>query len=77
MTITTPQFRALAHTPAILRGWLDGMDPDAMGWKPAADRWSIREVLAHVVHAERRNIFKRVKDIATIDDPEILRAPPE
>jgi hypothetical protein len=53
------------------------MDPDAMGWKPAADRWSIREVLAHVVHAERRNIFKRVKDIATIDDPEILRAPPE
>ncbi len=77
MTITTPQFRTLAHTPTILRGWLDGMDPDAMIWKSTADRWSIREVLAHVVDVERRNIFKRVNDIATINDPEILRAPPE
>jgi hypothetical protein len=53
------------------------MDPDAMIWKSTADRWSIREVLAHVVDVERRNIFKRVNDIATINDPEILRAPPE
>ena len=72
MTTDSPHFRTLAHTPTILRGWLDGMDPDAMVWKPAADRWSIREVLAHLADVERRNIFKRVRDIATLDDPEII-----
>lgn len=43
----------LEKTPAILEILLRGLPADVQAWKPAPDRWSIVEVLAHMVMIER------------------------
>jgi hypothetical protein len=42
----------LDATPAILRGLLCGLTDEDARWKPAADRFSVAEVLAHLSHSE-------------------------
>jgi len=42
----------LEKTPILVETMLRDLPGDVLQWKPAADRWSISEVLAHLVHAE-------------------------
>ena len=42
----------LAATPAILRGLLCALSVEDTDWKPAPDRFSVAEVLAHLSHSE-------------------------
>src|SRR5512145_2229042 len=42
----------LEATPEILRGLMTGLSYDDVRWKPAPDRFSIGEVLAHLSHSE-------------------------
>lgn len=48
-----PTIHQLEQTPIILEKLLHSVAPDILQWKPAADRWSISEVLAHLVDAEQ------------------------
>src|SRR5712692_7757135 len=45
--------KQLKITPGILRALVTGLTDDQMNWKPALDRFSIAEALAHLAHAER------------------------
>lgn len=43
----------LEKTPKILETLLGEVSEDTLAWKPAVDRWSIAEVLAHLLEIER------------------------
>lgn len=47
-----PCLDLLDATPGILRGLMAELTDDDARWKPAADRFSIAEVLAHLAHSE-------------------------
>ena len=47
-----PCLDLLEATPGILRGLMAEIDGDDVRWKPAHDRFSIGEVLAHLSHSE-------------------------
>ncbi|HYP13686.1 MAG TPA: DinB family protein, partial [Bryobacteraceae bacterium] len=47
-----PCLDLLAATPEIVRGLMSGMSDEDARWKPAPDRFSIAEVLAHLSHSE-------------------------
>src|SRR5436190_22605191 len=47
-----PCIDLLEATPTILRGVMAEVDHDDVRWKPAPDRFSIGEVLAHLSHSE-------------------------
>jgi hypothetical protein len=47
-----PCLDLLAATPGILRGLMSGLTDDDARWKPAPDRFSVAEVLAHLSHSE-------------------------
>ena len=47
-----PCLDLLEATPAILRGLMAEISDEDSRWKPAPDRFSIAEVLAHLSHSE-------------------------
>ena len=47
-----PCLDLLESTPAILRGLMSELTDDDARWKPAPDRFSVAEVLAHLSHSE-------------------------
>jgi hypothetical protein len=47
-----PCLDLLEATPGILRGLMSELTDDDARWKPAADRFSVAEVLAHLSHSE-------------------------
>src|SRR5438132_12077723 len=47
-----PCVRLLEATPGILRGLMTELTEEDAGWKPAPDRFSVAEVLAHLSHSE-------------------------
>ena len=47
-----PCLDLLEATPRILRGLMSELTDDDARWKPAADRFSVAEVLAHLSHSE-------------------------
>ena len=52
MTDELPCLDLLEETPGILRGLMTEISEDDARWKPAEDRFSIAEVLAHLSHSE-------------------------
>ena len=65
-----PGFYVLEQTPIILEKILLGADEHILGWKPAMDRWSISEVMAHL--AEVETVFHaRARKMAEEKDPAI------
>jgi hypothetical protein len=50
----------LQATPAILRGLMCDLSVEDTEWKPAPDRFSVVEVLAHLSHSERHCYRTRV-----------------
>jgi hypothetical protein len=49
---TLPCLDMLAETPDILRGLMCELSHEDAAWKPAPDRFSVAEVLAHLSHSE-------------------------
>src|SRR5438874_4799737 len=47
-----PCLDLLAATPGILRGLMTELTEEDARWKPADDRFSVAEVLAHLSHSE-------------------------
>ena len=52
MADTLPCLDLLEATPGILRGLMTEISEDDARWKPAENRFSIAEVLAHLAHCE-------------------------
>ena len=52
-SLLQPPVSLLEKTPAILEMLLRDVPEDVLDWKPAVDRWSIAEVLAHLLVIEQ------------------------
>jgi hypothetical protein len=52
MDDSLPCLEMLEATPEILRGLMCELSDEDARWKPAADRFSVAEVLAHLSHSE-------------------------
>lgn len=68
-----PCLDLLAATPEILRGLMTGLSDEDARWKPAPDRFSIAEVLAHLSHSEGHCYRLRVDRFLAEDLPEFER----
>jgi hypothetical protein len=64
-----PQIETLTVTPGILRSLLAVASRNVFDWKPAPERWSISEVLAHLVDVEQRSLCLRARKIAEESNP--------
>jgi len=60
----------LEETPGILRGLMRELSHQDARWKPAADRFSVAEVLAHLSHSEGHCYRRRVDRFLSEDLPE-------
>src|SRR6195256_6668410 len=60
----------LEATPAILRGLMCDLSVEDTEWKPAPDRFSVAEVLAHLSHSEGHCYRTRVDRFMTETRPE-------
>lgn len=67
-----PGLDQLRATAFIIQGMLAALKPDQIMWKAAPERWSIREVLAHLDDSDRTCFLPRVVRVMTEDDPEVL-----
>ena len=61
----------LEATPAILRGLMCDLSVEDTEWKPAPDRFSVAEVLAHLSHSEGHCYRTRVDQFVNEELPEI------
>jgi UDP-N-acetylmuramate dehydrogenase len=66
-----PGLAQLRATPFAIQGMLAGLQPDALAWKATEDRWSIREVLAHLEDIDRALMLPRVRSIVEQERPEV------
>ncbi|HEY1343255.1 MAG TPA: DinB family protein [Bryobacteraceae bacterium] len=66
-----PCLDLLEATPAILRGLMSEITADDAQWKPAPDRFSIAEVLAHLSHSEGHCYRARLDRFLSEERPEL------
>jgi len=61
----------LATTPEVLRLLMGGLSDEEAQWKPAPDRLSIAEVLAHLSHIEGHCFRARFDSMVAATNPEV------
>lgn len=66
-----PCLELLDSTPVILRGLMSELTEEDARWKPAEDRFSIAEVLAHLAHSEDHCYRMRLDRLLYEECPEI------
>jgi hypothetical protein len=66
-----PCLDLLEATPGILRGLMSEISDEDARWKPAPDRFSIAEVLAHLSHSEGHCYRARVDRFLAEEMPEL------
>ncbi|HXW57284.1 MAG TPA: DinB family protein [Candidatus Cybelea sp.] len=64
-----PGIAVLEQTPIIIEKIVFAATDEQMQWKPAMDRWSISEVLAHLADAEVVAFRERVRAMMEKDNP--------
>ena len=67
--MTFPGMNILEQTPSVLRGLIAKASAEDLDWQPAADRWSINMVLAHLADVEVKGFVSRFHDMAEKDNP--------
>jgi len=65
-----PCLDLLEATPGILRGLMAELTEEDVRWKPAPDRFSVGEVLAHLSHSEGYCYRARLDRFMTEENPE-------
>src|SRR5436189_4641058 len=65
-----PCLNLLAATPGILRGLMTELTDDDARWKPAPERFSVAEVLAHLSHSEGHCYRARLDRFMSEENPE-------
>ena len=54
----------LERTPILIQAIIDGLDPAIQDWRPSAERWSVRMVVAHLAEAEVSCFRSRLRQAA-------------
>jgi len=62
----------LASTPEKLRREIGAMSPKEMKTRPAPDKWSVQEILAHLDDVEEHGMRARVEAMIEQDEPILL-----
>ncbi len=65
-----PCLEILDATPGVLRGLMSELSDEDARWKPAPDRFSVAEVLAHLSHSEGHCYRARLDRFMAEDRPE-------
>jgi hypothetical protein len=65
-----PCLDLLEATPAILRGLMAELSAEDVRWKPALDRFSVGEVLAHLSHSEGHCYRARLDRFLSEENPQ-------
>jgi hypothetical protein len=60
---------ALATAPRAIAAVAEGLDPDALRWRPEAGEWCVTEVMAHLLDLEDTLFLPRLRRIAAEDRP--------
>ena len=66
-----PGLAVLEQTPIIIEKIVWSANDEQLHWKPAADRWSISEVLAHLAEVEVVGFRERVQMMMEKNNPEL------
>ncbi|MFY9802704.1 MAG: DinB family protein [Candidatus Acidiferrales bacterium] len=66
-----PGLAVLEQTPIIIEKIVWSASDEQLHWKPAADRWSINEVLAHLAEVEVVGFRERVQLMMEKDNPRL------
>jgi hypothetical protein len=74
-TTLRPAIALMEKTPQLLETMLGQVAPDVLRWKPAADRWSISEVLSHLADCEDC-LSERVRRFVLEDTPPLKEYEP-
>ncbi|MFZ1060064.1 MAG: DinB family protein [Candidatus Rokuibacteriota bacterium] len=61
----------LSVIPVVLRGELAALPPAVVGWHPAPGEWCAKEVLGHLIEAEKRGFAGRIRIILDGDSPKL------
>lgn len=67
-----PAISLLEKTPVLFETMLRDLSGELLHWKPAADRWSISEVLAHLSHLEHVYAERALRMVAE-DSPTLQK----
>ena len=67
-----PAISLLEKTPRLLETMLGGLSGELLHWKPAADRWSISEVLGHLAALEQVYAERALRMVAE-DSPALAK----
>src|SRR5260370_26718826 len=67
-----PAISLLEKTPRLLETLLGDLPTELLHWKPASDRWSISEVLAHLVALEQVYAERALRMVAE-DSPALAK----
>lgn len=68
--------RLLPATVTLLRAELAAVPERVLGWHPARGEWCVKEVLGHLIEAERRGFAGRIRIILGADTPVLERWDP-
>jgi hypothetical protein len=76
MDVTTPLTvaeisRLLRSSTAAVEGEAGAASPELLGWHPAPGEWCVKEVLGHLIEADRRGFAGRVQVLLDEDHPEL------
>jgi hypothetical protein len=66
----------LPSTVAQLRAELAALPERVLAWHPAPGEWCVKEVIGHLIEAERRGFAGRIRVILAADAPELERWEP-
>src|SRR5208282_4769561 len=66
-----PGLPVLEQTPIIIEKIVHNATDEQMHWKPAVDRWSISEVLAHLAEVEVVGFRERIEHMLASDTPQL------
>jgi uncharacterized damage-inducible protein DinB len=66
-----PAVDQLSATPEILRLMMAPVSDEQARWKPAPDRWSIAEILAHLSHVEAHYFRAGIELLTTQNNPTV------
>ncbi len=69
--LALPGLPLLEQTPILIEKMLSSANDEQMRWKPAADRWSISEVLAHLADVEQVVFRKRIQMMLDSENPSL------
>jgi DinB superfamily len=69
--IVVPGLGVLEQSPIIIEKLVHLASTDQLRWKPAQDRWSISEILAHLVHVEGESFRDRIELMIKEKNPPI------